>query len=187
MISTFMLTGFAALIVLLYASAVYALAIVVGLWVGLWALQAGAGGASLVLGVMAAVLVLRICRRTVCRSPIARGAFLVAIALPAMIAGYSLVLGLAELGHTPSPWSHLLALMGACSISATAVEWLGSAGPSAAARGPDQDMDGAPRCRPSVHEMLSPRSMPETALPRLCSSTGRRGTRLNALPRSIRA
>jgi hypothetical protein len=152
-------------------------------------MQSGAGGASLVFGMLAAAMVLRICRRmlTISHSPIARGAVLAAFSLPAMIAGHSLVLGLAELGHTPSPWSHILALMGAGSICATAVARLGSAETPPATPAPDHEMDGAPRCRPNVQEMVSPRSMPETALPRLRSSTGRHATRLNASPRSIRA
>ena len=48
-------------------------------------------------------------------------------------------------------------------------------------------MPGPPRWRPSVQEMVSPRAIPDTCLPRLRSSTGRQGTKVNSRLFSITA
>lgn len=45
----------------------------------------------------------------------------------------------------------------------------------------------SPRCRPSSHEMPSPRTRPETCLPSAFSMTGRQGTRVNSRDRSTKA
>ena len=108
---------------LLFTLAIYALPSFIGAWIGIFAYRTGAGipGAAfigLVAGSFALVLGQHIFAST--RSPPLRLIVAAIFALPACIAGYHAVLGLAHL-VTPSPiWSEIFAAFGALMIGSSA-------------------------------------------------------------------
>ncbi len=108
---------------LLYYCAVFALPVFIGLSVSFWALNAGAGLASVVIGFAAGVIVFVVGQFALLRSrSVAMRWMIVALlALPAAVTGHSLVLQLSELG-VPSPaWRQVLAAIGAAIIGFTAI------------------------------------------------------------------
>jgi hypothetical protein len=108
---------------LLYYCAVFALPVFISLSVAFWALNAGAGVASAFVGFAAGVIVFLIgqlaCSHS-CSLAVRWGIALL-FALPAAVAGYSLVLQISELGVPSIVWRHVLAIIGAMLIALTAM------------------------------------------------------------------
>ena len=120
------LLGLGAICALLYYSAVFALPVFVGLSAAFWALSAGAGVDGVLVGLAAGAIVFVIgqlvCRRS--RSFAVRWTIVLIFALPAMVAGYSLVFQLSELGVPSLAWRHVLAIIGAAIIGFAAIAQL---------------------------------------------------------------
>jgi len=108
---------------LLFALAVQALPVFVGLAAGVAAYQTGAGefGAFLV-GLIAGALTLATGQIAVAafRSPVIRAAIALVFAVPAAMAGYHAALGLAQLGVPAELWQRAFALIGAVAVGTTA-------------------------------------------------------------------
>ena len=108
---------------LLFALAVQALPVFVGLAAGLAAYHSGSGefGAFLV-GLIAGALTLAAGQIAVAafRSPAIRTAITIVFAVPAAMAGYHAALGLAQLGVPAELWQRAFALFGAVAVGATA-------------------------------------------------------------------
>ena len=135
----FGILGLGALCALIYHAAVYALPAFVGLTVGLWAFDRGAGTAgSIVAGVMAAAATL-VTGRSIfgaARSVPVRAVMASVFAVPAAYAGYHVVLGLAHYGVASDGWRQTFATVGAAIIGFTAVARLTiSVGPAHHDRG----------------------------------------------------
>jgi hypothetical protein len=108
---------------LLFTLAVHALPFLVGMTVGLYAHQAGAGVLGAIsLGIIAAVFVLVIGRSifSVVRIPILRIAIALIFAAPAALAGYHAAFGLSGLTTTSEFWRQVFAIIGAVVIGSTA-------------------------------------------------------------------
>ncbi len=108
---------------LIFTLAVYALPCFVGLTAGLAALHCGAGVVgALLVGVVAGALTLAIGQIAfaVVRPLILRAVIAAAFAVPAAIAGYHAVLGLAQIGVPSLIWREVFAWVGAIFISGTA-------------------------------------------------------------------
>jgi hypothetical protein len=108
---------------LLFALAVQALPVFVGLTVGLAAYHSGSGeiGAFLV-GLIAGAVTLAAGQIAVAafRSPVIRTAIALVFAVPAAMAGYHAALGLAQLGVPAELWQQAFAMIGAVAVGATA-------------------------------------------------------------------
>ncbi|MES2255531.1 MAG: hypothetical protein V4559_10875 [Pseudomonadota bacterium] len=115
------LTGIGLLSFVLYNFAVYAVPVYIGAWVGISAFHGGAGVASALAGLVAAVVVFLMARVALTGVNRAlRWLTLALFAVPAAYAGYSIVLQLSEVG-VPSPmWRHFMAILGACLVGYTA-------------------------------------------------------------------
>jgi hypothetical protein len=113
-----LLAGVGTFCVLLYTSAVYALPVTIGLSAGFWAMHAGAGTGSILIGAAAGALTLTLGELAVVtnRSPQIRWTVLLAFTLPAIIAGYSMILQICELGISSLVWCHIFAVVGAGAI-----------------------------------------------------------------------
>jgi hypothetical protein len=111
--------GLGAACALLYYCAVFALPVFIGLSVGFWALNAGAGIASVIIGLIAGVIVFVIGKLafSCSRSPAVRWMIALLFVLPAAIAGYSLVLQLSQLSVPSNAWRHALAIVGGVIIA----------------------------------------------------------------------
>jgi hypothetical protein len=107
----------------LFALATHALPFFVGMSVGIYSFQAGAGpfGAILV-GFIAAgfALVLGQYAFSVARSPIIRLLIRLLFAVPAARAGYDVTLALAHFGIPPGWWRESFAILGAVAVGCTA-------------------------------------------------------------------
>lgn len=119
--------GLGAACALLYYCAVFALPVFIGLSVVFWALNAGAGVASVVIGFAAGVIVFVVGQFAILRSRSLAVRWMIALlfVLPAAIAGYSLVLQLSELGVPSNAWRHTFAFIGAVLIGFAAFTQLG--------------------------------------------------------------
>lgn len=119
--------GLGAACALLYYSAVFALPVFIGLSVTFWALNAGAGIASVVIGFAAGVIIFVAGQFALLRSRSLAARWLIAFlfVLPAAIAGYSLVFQLSEFGIPSLVWRHILAIAGAVVIGLAAIAQLG--------------------------------------------------------------
>ncbi len=108
---------------LLFALAVHALPVSVGLAAGVAAYHSGSGefGAFLV-GLIAGAFTLAAGQIAVAafRSPVIRIAIALVFAVPAAMAGYHAALGLAQLGVPAELWQQVFALIGAIAVGATA-------------------------------------------------------------------
>jgi hypothetical protein len=118
-----LLDGLGAFLFLLYSSMVYALPITIGLWAGGWAMHAGAGVGSVLIGAAAGAAAFALGQLVIAtnRSPLIRWIVLLSFTVPAVIAGYSMILQLAELGAASLVWRHLFAVVGAGAIGCTAI------------------------------------------------------------------
>jgi hypothetical protein len=125
---------------LLFALAVQALPVFVGLTAGVAAYHSGSGefGAFLV-GLIAGALTLAAGQIAVAafRSPVTRIAIALIFAVPAAMAGYHAALGLAQLGVPAELWQRSFALFGAVAVGATA--WARLALPNPPETGPGDD------------------------------------------------
>lgn len=126
---------------LLFALAIYALPFFAAVSVGLWASSTGAGplGAiGLGLGAGVATLIAGQVLFATVRSPILRFAIALIFAVPAGVAGYHAVLGIAALGVPSESWRLALAWAGALIVGACAWGKIASfaPAPSAAPRVP---------------------------------------------------
>src|SRR5260221_2586424 len=108
---------------LLFALAVHALPIFVGVTAGVAAYHSGSGeiGAFLV-GLIAGALTLAAGQIAVAafRSPLIRTAIALLFAVPAAMAGYHAALGLAQLGVPAELWQQVFGLIGASAVGTTA-------------------------------------------------------------------
>jgi len=108
---------------LLFALAVQALPVFVGITVGMAAYHGGSGeiGAILV-ALIAGALTLAAGQIAVAasRSPLIRTTIALLFAMPAAMAGYHAALGLAKLGVPAELWQRAFALLGAIGVGATA-------------------------------------------------------------------
>jgi fructose-specific phosphotransferase system IIC component len=106
--------------VLLFRFAIYALPAAIGVSVGYWAVTTGAGVVGGILaGIVAGVFVFVLGQVvfTSSRSALVRGIVAAIFIIPAMWAGYSLVLQLSEAAGTTSPlWRHVFAAIGGAVI-----------------------------------------------------------------------
>jgi hypothetical protein len=109
---------------LLFALAVHALPVFVGVTVGAAAFHSGAGavGSMLVALVSGAVSLFagQIAFAATRSSPL-RAAIAAVFAAPAAIAGYHVALGLADIGAPSAIWREAFALIGATMVSGTAL------------------------------------------------------------------
>lgn len=105
---------------LLFRFAIYALPAAIGVSVGYWAVTTGAGVVGGILaGIVAGVLVFVLGQVvfTSSRSALVRGIVAAIFVIPAIWAGYSLILQLSETAGTASSvWRHIFAVVGAVVI-----------------------------------------------------------------------
>ena len=107
----------------LFALATHALPFFVGMTVGIYSFQAGAGpfGAIVVGFIMAGfTLVVGQYACSVARSPVLRLVIGLLFALPAARAGYDATLALAHVGVSPGWWREVFAVFGAITVGCTA-------------------------------------------------------------------
>jgi hypothetical protein len=128
--------GLGAACALLYYCAVFALPVFIGLSAAFWALNAGAGVASVLVGLAVGVIVFVVGQFAFLRSRshAVRWMIVLLFALPAAVAGYSLVLQVSELGIPSMGWQHVLAFMGAVIMGFTAIAQLGRSSEKVATR-----------------------------------------------------
>src|SRR5205823_1250470 len=107
-----LLGGLGTFLFLLYSSMVYALPVTIGLWAGFWAMHAGAGVSSILIGAAAGAIAFALGQLVIAtsRSPVIRWIVLLSFTVPAVIAGYSMILQLAELGVASLVWRHIFAV-----------------------------------------------------------------------------
>ena len=106
----------------LFALATHALPFFVGMTVGIYSFQAGAGPFAIVVGFVAAGFTFVVGRYTfsVARSPIIRLVIGLLFAVPAAHAAYSVTLALAHLGIPSESWRESFAVLGAIAVGGTA-------------------------------------------------------------------
>ena len=125
---------------LLFALAVHALPVFVGLAAGFAAYHSGSGElGAFVVGLIAGALTLAAGQIAVAafRLPLGRTAIALVFAVPAAMAGYHAALGLAQLGVPAELWQRAFALFGAVVVGATA--WARLALPNPPETGPGDD------------------------------------------------
>jgi hypothetical protein len=107
----------------LFALAIHALPFFVGMTVGIYSFQAGAGPfGAIVVGFVTGGFTLVLGRYTisVARSPIVRLVIGLLFALPAACAGYDVTLAFAHIGVPSEWWREAFAVVGAITIGGTA-------------------------------------------------------------------
>jgi hypothetical protein len=107
----------------LFALAIHALPFFVGMSVGIYSFQAGAGPfGAIIVGFVAAGFTFVVGRYafSVARSPIVRLFIGLLFAVPAARAGYSVALALAHLGSPSEWWQELFAVLGAIAVGGIA-------------------------------------------------------------------
>jgi hypothetical protein len=107
----------------LFALAIHALPFYVGMTVGVYSFQAGAGPfGAIAVGFVTAgfTFVVGRCAFSVARSPIVRVVIGLLFAVPAARAGYSVALALAHLGIPSEWWRGSFAILGAIAVGCTA-------------------------------------------------------------------
>jgi hypothetical protein len=119
--------GLGAACALLYYCAIFALPVFIGLSVAFWVMNAGAGVASVLVGFAVGVIVFVAGQLAFShsRSLAVRWMIVLLFALPAAVAGYSLILQLSELRIASIVWRHAVALIGSAIIGFTAIAQLG--------------------------------------------------------------
>ena len=117
------LFGLGTMLVLLFTLAIYAVPFFVGLTVGMWAFETGAGviGAVLV-GIVAGVVALFAAQLLFAsvRSLALRAVIALLFAAPAAVAGYHAVLGISALLVPSEPWRHVFAAIGGLVVGVSA-------------------------------------------------------------------
>ena len=107
----------------LFALAIHALPFFVGMTVGIYSFQAGAGPiGAIVVGVVTAGFTLVVAQHAifVARSPIVRLLIRLLFAVPATCAGYDVTLALAHFGIPQEWWRESFAMLGAIAVGCTA-------------------------------------------------------------------
>jgi len=128
--------GLAYLCWLLFALAVYALPMFVGVAAGLATYHSGSGPiAAIIVGAIAGSITLIAAQIafTTFRSPLIRAVIALLFAVPAAIAGYHAALGLAHIGIPAEGWRQAMAVAGAIIVAATAWARMALSGPPDAA------------------------------------------------------
>jgi hypothetical protein len=108
---------------LFYNATIYALPCLVGLFVGFFAENTGAGPfGAITFGVAAGVLLLAIGQTifALLKSPFLRAVVALTFAVPAALTGYFAVYNLAELTAASEIWRQAFAIAGALAVGATA-------------------------------------------------------------------
>jgi hypothetical protein len=117
------LFGLGTMLVLLFTLAIYAVPFFVGLTVGMWAFETGAGviGAALV-GLVAGVVALFAAQLLFAsvRSVALRAVIALLFAAPAAVAGYHAVLGISALLVPSEAWRHVFAAIGGLAVGVSA-------------------------------------------------------------------
>jgi hypothetical protein len=117
------LFGLGTMLVLLFTLAIYAVPFFVGLTVGMWAFETGAGviGAVLV-GLVAGVVALFAAQLLFAsvRSLALRAVIALLFAAPAAVAGYHAVLGISALLVPSEAWRHVFAAIGGLVVGVSA-------------------------------------------------------------------
>lgn len=117
------LFGLGTMLVLLFTLAIYAVPFFVGLTVGMWAFETGAGviGAVLV-GIVAGVVALFAAQLLFAsvRSLALRAVIALLFAAPAAVAGYHAVLGISALLVPSEAWRHVFAAIGGLVVGVSA-------------------------------------------------------------------
>jgi hypothetical protein len=117
------LFGLGTMLVLLFTLAIYAVPFFVGLTVGMWAFETGAGviGAALV-GIVAGVVALFAAQLLFAsvRSLALRAVIALLFAVPAAVAGYHVVLGISTLLVPSEVWRHVFASIGGIVVGISA-------------------------------------------------------------------
>jgi hypothetical protein len=147
------LFGLGTMLVLLFTLAIYAVPFFVGLTVGMWAFETGAGviGAVLV-GLFAGVVALFAAQLLFAsvRSLALRAVIALLFAAPATVAGYHAVLGISALLVPSEAWRHVFAAIGGLVVGVSAAVQLAAfAGAGAQPRqvtvgGPDAEFTEGP-------------------------------------------
>jgi hypothetical protein len=130
---------------LLFALAIYALPVFVGLSVGALAFKSGAGyGGAFVLALAtgAATFALGKFAFAAARSPALRTLIVAVFVTPAALAGYQATAALAQLALQPGAWSVAFGCIGAVSVGLTA--WLRLSGASGPPVGPPRSIQPPP-------------------------------------------
>jgi len=100
--------------VLLYKAAIYALPFAIALWAGSWAYSTGAGVGCVVVALIAgagAFVLGQLALRS--QNLLIRWIVVLLFVVPAVVAGYSMVLQLSEFGIPSLVWRHVFAFVGA--------------------------------------------------------------------------
>jgi hypothetical protein len=108
---------------LLFTLAVYALPFFAGLTAGFAAYHSGAGViGAIIVGVLAGAATLAVGQVAfaMVRAPVLRALIALIYAVPAAIAGYHAMLGLAQLGVPSAIWQEVFAIVGTAVIGGTA-------------------------------------------------------------------
>jgi hypothetical protein len=117
------LFGLGTMLVLLFTLAIYAVPFFVGLTVGMWAFETGAGviGAVLV-GLVVGVIALFAAQLLFAsvRSLALRAVIALLFAVPAAVAGYHAVLGISALLVPSEVWQHVFAAIGGLAVGVSA-------------------------------------------------------------------
>ncbi|WP_052629079.1 hypothetical protein, partial [Rhodopseudomonas palustris] len=117
------IAGLGLLCWVMFRLAVYALPFFVGMTAGLYALQTGAGPlGAIIVGIVLGAFALVVGQHafSVARSATVRLVIGLLFICPAMVAGYHLTLGFAQLGIGSAGWRQAFALVGAVAIGGTA-------------------------------------------------------------------
>lgn len=129
MIGLIGLVALLAFCALLYFCAVYIVPFAVGVWVAFWAIHAGSGEiGGFAIGAVAGVALFLIGRVTfqTSRSHAVRWLIMTAFAIPAAIAGFSLVQQIWPLITTPTIWQYVIGVMVGAATGATVIARLGA-------------------------------------------------------------
>lgn len=139
MIGLISLVALLAFCALLYFCAVYIVPFAVGIWVAFWAIHAGSGeigGFAIgAVGGIALFLIGKVIFQT-SRSPAVRLLIAMAFAIPAAIAGFSIVQQLWPLVMTQTDWRYIVGVVAATTTATNVIVRLGGfeGGPSSASR-----------------------------------------------------
>ena len=117
------LFGLGTMLVLLFTLAIYAVPFFVGLTVGMWTFETGAGViGAILLGIVAGVVALFAAQLLFAsvRSLALRALIALLFAAPAAVAGYHAVLGLSALLVPSEAWRHVFAAIGGLVVGASA-------------------------------------------------------------------
>ncbi len=117
-----LLIGLGLLCVLLYNIAVFAMPVFVGAWAGIWAFNSGAGIGCVLVGLVAGGAVFLLGQLALTSSnPVLRWIIIALFVLPAVVAGYGIVMQLSEIGIPSLLWRHVFAIVGGIVVGCSAL------------------------------------------------------------------